>query len=314
MRCEPHPLFICLSQKNSYNDPILRPKVRDWVFCVLDFDEVSGAKEHGMKIVLLGHREFASNLAMSLVARQLTAHKLSLFLSGEHSQFGLGAPSVGALEQLEDEYCSQLMHGPLAARARRVGLLSFEALAELAGQPIRTLAQPNSPAGLAVLKEQEPDLLLSLRYRRILHADAIALARHGVINWHSGLLPEYQGVMATFWAMQNGDSTIGSTVHYIVDKSIDTGPVIARCPIPCRYDETYLGNVHALYIAGFERVVEALSAVEKTGAAPQAAQSGKGKYYRAPSEDNVREFGAAGHRLYDGAELERTIASLENAG
>ena len=49
-------------------------------------------------------------------------------------------------------------------------------------------------------------------YRRILKAAAIQIPRHGVLNLHSGLLPAYKGLMATFWATLNGEEEIGCTL------------------------------------------------------------------------------------------------------
>jgi len=51
----------------------------------------------------------------------------------------------------------------------------------------------------------------------IIREPVIAHSQYGYINLHSGLLPDYRGVMASFRAMVNGDAEIGSTLHYIQD-------------------------------------------------------------------------------------------------
>ena len=266
-----------------------------------------------MNVLLLGHRELASNLALSLVATRLRDHDLRFCLSGEHTAFGVGAPSVEALEQYESGLCDQLEDDSIWERAAEVDLLSFDRLAELSGKPLAELRAPNSEEGLALLESWQPDLLVSCRYRRIFHGQAIAIPRFGILNWHSGLLPEYQGVMATFWAMQNDDKEIGSTVHRIVDSGVDTGPVVARIPFLCRPNDTYLSNVLSLYVHGFGELVRAIESVAKTGEVPQTEQAGVARYYHAPGEEEVRAFEAKGLRLYDGQEIERLLDELESS-
>lgn len=263
-----------------------------------------------MKIAILTHRELASAVAVSLVANRLRDHDLRIFVSAEQGAFSEGAPSIGALEHVEQALEKTLDDSLADTPADRPGLRSLGRLALDRGQPLQPLVQPNSAAGLQRLHDAKPDLLLSIRYRRILHADAIAVPPLGVINWHSGLLPEYQGVMATFWAMRRGDAQIGSTLHYIADKTIDTGPILARFPIDCRYDLTYLDNVLRLYVAGADGVVDTVRQIVATGTAPHQPQQGTAAYYSAPGEDDVREFLASGHTLYDGDELGRLIGTL----
>jgi len=260
-----------------------------------------------LNIVLLGHREFASNLALSLVVDQLCGHNLHLFVSGEHTFSGDTCHAIRELEHFEDRLCDEIALGAMARRAEKAGLLSFDAMAEVMGKPVEVLAEPNSTSGLEMLRATEPDLLLSLRYRRILHRDAIALPRYGVLNWHSGLLPGYRGVMATFWAMLNGDEQIGSTCHAIIDRGIDTGPLVNTAPIQCRYDHTYLSNVYSLYLAGHRMVVDAVEVIARSATAAPKPQLGDAHYYHAPSQEDVDRFETHGYRLHDGDELNRLL-------
>jgi methionyl-tRNA formyltransferase len=46
-----------------------------------------------------------------------------------------------------------------------------------------------------------------------------------ILNVHSGKLPEYRGANVLNWAIINGEEYIGVTFH-LVDRSIDTGPII----------------------------------------------------------------------------------------
>lgn len=70
------------------------------------------------------------------------------------------------------------------------------------------------------------DLLLSVLYDRIIGPELI---RGGprILNLHLGKLPEYRGMRPINWALRNGESVAGVTLHE-VDEGIDTGPIVAQ--------------------------------------------------------------------------------------
>jgi methionyl-tRNA formyltransferase len=71
------------------------------------------------------------------------------------------------------------------------------------------------------------DLHVSMSFNQILKAPILASAPEGFINCHAGALPFYKGRNALNWAIVNGESRFGVTVHYI-DEGIDTGDIILQ--------------------------------------------------------------------------------------
>lgn len=260
-----------------------------------------------MKILLLGHRDVASNVALSLIATALPEHRFDVRLSGAVAPRGEPPAAMRALAACEDRLCDEL---PAMAGARRADLLSFEELAGRGGGTFAELPKPNSAEGLEALASCEPDLVVSVRYRRILRDEAIAVPRHGVLNLHSGLLPAYKGMMATFWAMLNGEHTIGSTLHTIVDAGIDTGPVVGRAPVPLDRQKTYLANVLSLYPPGCAMVAAAVRRIDRGEPPATTVQTAQGHYYSAPTAPDIARFEALGLRLYDGTELQTFLRAL----
>ncbi|MEE8464492.1 MAG: formyl transferase [Gammaproteobacteria bacterium] len=261
-----------------------------------------------MRIVLLGHKEIYSNLALSLVVQKLSGHELGIFLADEATHDDPQPGTIDHLEQYESRLCDRLPALAVSQEHRRSVIMSFAELAEETGRPIGRLPFPNSTEGLAVLRDMAPDLIVSLRYRKILKDEAIAVPQYGVLNLHSGLLPDYRGAMATFWALLNGDTEIGSTLHYIVDGTIDTGPVVGRARIPLDHQRTYMASVLDLYPTGCDMVAAAIGAIARDGVAPSAKQQGKGQYYSWPSQDQVDAYFARGYRFYGEHELEDFVA------
>ena len=81
------------------------------------------------------------------------------------------------------------------------------------------------------LRELEVDLFLIWSFPIILPMNVIEIPRKGAVNIHMGLLPEYRGVNGIRWALLNGESQTGATMHF-VDEGIDTGDMIARAAFP----------------------------------------------------------------------------------
>jgi methionyl-tRNA formyltransferase len=243
-----------------------------------------------MKISLMGHFDLPSLTALNRIVSGAPNHAYSIFLSGAQAS----TKDVPEALQL------------LAAIDRS---LSKRFLEDGQTSPIlkktKDLPAPNSAEGLELLRSADPDLIVSIRYRRILKEAAIAIPKNGVLNLHSGILPDYRGVMATFWAMLNGEREIGCTLHRIVDSGIDTGPIINIARQPLQAGATYLANVLRLYRPGCDAMLAAIAEIgagREPAARPQIA--GSGRYFSTPEAPDLARFHGQGGILADGAELD----------
>ncbi len=238
-----------------------------------------------MNIILLGHDDIASKIALRLIVGGLPEHHYKLFLSGP-----LSAGSKPLPEPL--------------ARLGQLDKLFFDSLPwDIDCEP-KELPAPNSADGMAALRACDPDLFLSVRYRRILKSAAIEIPRHGVLNLHSGLLPEYKGVMVTIRAMLNGEEEIGCTLYTIVDGTIDSGPIIGLSRTPVRTDRSYLANVLELYPDGCRMMVGAVRKISAGETLETSPQTGEGHYYSMPQLHDLERFTAMGLRLADANDVD----------
>lgn len=94
----------------------------------------------------------------------------------------------------------------------------------------------SSPSNLISLEELKPDLIICAFWAYILKEDVIKIPPLGVINLHPGYLPFCKGKNPNVWPIIEGCPG-GVTIHYI-DKSIDTGDIIARKEIPVSATDT----------------------------------------------------------------------------
>ena len=243
-----------------------------------------------MRIALLGHDDLPSLYALQRVVEGAPQHDYVAFFSGDLPYSAEMPRDLLALARTDARLC---------ARLRESGCLAAALLDAV------DLPQPNSTTGREVLEAVAPDLIVSIRYRRILKDAVIAMPPLGILNLHSGVLPDYKGVMATFWAMLHGTATIGATLHRIVDGGIDTGPVIGIGRIPADYGSSYLANVLRLYGPGCELVTGALRAIAAGREVAASPQKPGGRYFSTPGVADLRAFSDRGLRLADGREWAR---------
>jgi len=80
---------------------------------------------------------------------------------------------------------------------------------------------------LALLREEQVDLVVLARYMQILSADFIASLPERVINIHHSFLPAFAGAQPYHAAFARGVKVIGATSHYVTS-DLDAGPIIAQ--------------------------------------------------------------------------------------
>jgi len=170
------------------------------------------------------------------------------------------------------------------------------------GIPVARVARVNGAGGQALLREWNPDLLVSVFFNQILAPSTLGLAALGGINGHPAALPRYRGVSPVFWALANGEPQVGFTVHRI-DRGIDTGEVLAQARVAVRPEDTE----HSLYwrLAGESLALfdAALRRVASGGSAAARPLDGEPSYYSLPTREAVRRFRQGGRRFFRVGEL-----------
>ena len=99
-------------------------------------------------------------------------------------------------------------------------------------QPERARDEPF----IAGLRALQPDLIIVVAYGQILPPAILELPRHGCLNVHTSLLPQYRGAAPIQWAIANGDTETGVTIMKM-DAGLDTGPIVAQRRTPIRPED-----------------------------------------------------------------------------
>jgi methionyl-tRNA formyltransferase len=177
---------------------------------------------------------------------------------------------------------------------RRGSPHSVEAIAARHGVPVVRPPSINDAAYLETLKQRDVDVLLSVAAPEILRDQALTAAPY-VLNVHSGRLPDYRGMMPTFWALSDGVDEVVVTVHEMA-AGIDTGRVLAEFPVAVGpHDTAFDVARNAKAVAGRE-VARLLSTI-RAPRQPRPASEHAGSYHGFPTGADARRLRARGRRL-----------------
>ena len=237
-----------------------------------------------MRIGLFYNRDIYAHATLNQLIPKLSGHDVGMFYSQR-----VGSASqprdlrLVALARVETDFVT-------------APGLSFATLASMSHCREIAINDING-TDLKVLHAFDADLLISIRFGQIFKAEAIAQPRTGIINLHSGLLPEYKGVMASFWSLLNEESHLGTTLHWITDKKIDSGALISTRSQPVRSSDTYCKQVLSLYRPGVEQICEAVDQLESL-ASTKGDDLPAGAYYSFPTTEDIDRFEARGWRLF----------------
>jgi methionyl-tRNA formyltransferase len=97
----------------------------------------------------------------------------------------------------------------------------------------------NSPDNIALLREIAPGFIFSFYYRNMIGQAVLDIPRKGALNLHGSLLPGYRGRVPVNWAIINGESESGATLHYMVEKP-DAGDMVDQEKVPILFTDTAL--------------------------------------------------------------------------
>ena len=139
----------------------------------------------------------------------------------------------------------------------------FESVADIARMhrlPLWVPPSPNLPGLEETLRALEPDLILSVWYRRLLGAPLLALPRIAALNLHGSLLPKYRGRAPVNWALVNGESLTGVTLHHMTTEA-DAGDIVAQEPLDIDPEDTAAALYRRMVKVGVDLLLDVYPAV-----------------------------------------------------
>ncbi|WP_250538187.1 MULTISPECIES: formyltransferase [unclassified Caballeronia] len=162
-----------------------------------------------------------------------------------------------------------------------------------------TPADPKAPELYDALQKIAPDFIFSFYYRHMLPVSLLSLARRGAYNMHGSLLPKYRGRVPTNWAVLNGETETGATLHEMAEKP-DAGAILAQTPVPILPDDTAALVFDKTVVAAEQTLWRVLPALLAGEAAHLPNDLAAGSYYggRKP-EDGRIDWSLPAQRVYN---------------
>ncbi len=116
----------------------------------------------------------------------------------------------------------------------------FDSVAKLAALhdiKVITPDDPNTPEITNIINKLQSTHFFSFYYRMMLKRELLSLPTHGAFNMHGSLLPQYRGRVPVNWAIINGETQTGATLHVMNEKP-DNGAIVDQQAVPILPDDT----------------------------------------------------------------------------
>jgi methionyl-tRNA formyltransferase len=245
-----------------------------------------------MKIIICLSKNIYSAKALNLLLPYLRKHQVKIVLSPT-SSIDSGTKYLVELKRFERlrliNFFQTLDHQASSSNQK---FLTFNQIAQFFNGEVMSYSDINSSEAINDFKEFAPDLVISIRFGQIFKEEIIAIPKHGIINLHSGILPNFRGVMPSFWAILNGEKFLGTTLHYIDNGKIDVGDIIDFTRMEVDFDRSLAWNINRLYDEGCELILKCLEKIESGVRLSVTKQDeiGVGSYFSYPKEEQMLEL------------------------
>lgn len=111
-------------------------------------------------------------------------------------------------------------------------MMVMQQMSKQANVPSQIFTRKNfESALLSWLDQHKPDVVFVKTFPFRIPASALAIPRHGFINFHYAPLPQFRGSNPLFWMIRNRAPSAGISVHRM-DENYDTGPLLVRHDFP----------------------------------------------------------------------------------
>lgn len=167
------------------------------------------------------------------------------------------------------------------------------------GIPVYQPATLKGEEFAALLRELDPELLVVAAYGKILPKNVLDYPKHGCVNVHGSLLPEYRGAAPMQRAIMDGKKRTGITTM-MMDVGLDTGDMLLRGEIDIEENDNFEDVHDKLGALGAEVLLQTVSEIRQ-GTLVRTPQNGEGATYAAKIEksDCLIDFHRTAQQVHD---------------
>ena len=171
-------------------------------------------------------------------------------------------------------------------------------LKEIAGRyniRIVNTAEINSPETVGLLRELQPDLIISFYFDQLIKKEILTIPKYGCVNLHPGILPFYRGPFPVIWELIKGEKKLGATIHFMNEK-LDEGPIIHKLPVELESDKSILYLEYKVFKEGTKLIIQTIKEINE--GIVRSINQEKGSYYHSPTKTDLKEPRKRGYNLF----------------
>jgi hypothetical protein len=162
----------------------------------------------------------------------------------------------------------------------------------------KTVCDINGEHIINEISSLKPDIIVSFSAPTVFKKEILSMPRFGCINLHCSKLPNYSGVMPSFWVLLNDEKETGCSVH-IMDDYIDNGQLLAQATVPIIDDETMFSLIKKTKEVGGVLMLSILEKIylENEMPKPLGIDESSRQYYSWPKDRDFLSFRHKGKAL-----------------
>jgi methionyl-tRNA formyltransferase len=174
---------------------------------------------------------------------------------------------------------------------------SIAHVCESYGVMCEDVSDVNDPRFLDRLRSLGTELIVSVSCPQIFKEPLIDLPPLGCLNIHGAILPQYRGVMPSFWMLAHDEQEAGVSIFF-VNEDIDAGELCGQRVFAIGPDDSLDGFLRRSKSVAADLLLEVLAAVEDGSVTRTPLDLSEGSYYSWPDRRAVKEFHAIGRRVW----------------
>lgn len=161
--------------------------------------------------------------------------------------------------------------------------------------PHQFIGNPNHEEHQRRIAGLTPDLLVSVACPYILKDKLLAMPPLGCINIHHAPLPQYKGMMPTFWQMYHGEKKVGVTIHTMAAR-VDEGTALLQEELPVQENESLDSLIRRTKRHGAHCMLTVLQQIAAQTQKKLSLENRPSSYFTFPTPAEMKEFRRRGLR------------------
>jgi len=147
----------------------------------------------------------------------------------------------------------------------------------------------NNPSFLDGLEKHQPDVIVSISAPQVFRERLLNIPKYGCINMHGSFLPNYRGLLPSFWQLYYNEEEAGVTVHRMASK-IDNGNILKQKYFPIRKGETMYSLIMRSKMIGVRLLLKTMWEMANNQLCEKINVVEKGSYYSYPTRAEIKDF------------------------